>query len=470
MEAVMVLGLGDGSTEEFVSRELGLLDLRDKRLNERARKVLKVLQMKLCSTVRRLFLDAKEARQAYDFFSNPKVSGDKLMDCHYTETAKRVRGSAARYILAIQDEMRLNYTNHHAKTELGSIGKNRQTKQYGLIQHSVLCVTNENVPLGLMDVRYFDYDEIETKIHADKRELKDKANHYWVTALKAMRERLGRVEQRIITVADREGDFYEFLHPLIATGEEFVIRAKHNRHTGEVTHADNKKLWTLLEQAPAQGKLSVDIQDVNSREVKTIDLNVKAIEVTLPVPKKITVRERKAHNYQAIKLHVVTAFNGDHEWILLSTLPIDTLGQIREIINIYKSRWHIEDYHKVLKTGYQVDEIYLHSSRQAIENLLTLASISACRLYWLIYVGRSDPSIKADQVFDEFEWKAVYVFFKEPVPHQPPFLSEVILKIAQLGGYKKSKHASPPGIATMWTGFQHFTIAAQMYRNMSIKT
>lgn len=392
------------------------------------------------------------------------------MNCHYAETVKRIKASKARYILAIQDEMRLNYTDHYAKTELGSIGKNRRTEQYGLIQHSVLCVTNENVPLGLMDVSYFDYEEIETKIHADKRELKDKANHYWVTALKAMRERLGHVEQRIVTVADREGDFYEFLHPLITTGEEFVIRAKHNRHTSQDTRVDNKKLWTLLEEAPVQGKLSVEMQDVDSREIKTINLNIKAIEVSLPVPKKITVKERKANNYQAIKLNVITAFNGDHEWILLSSLPIKTVDQIKEIIEIYKARWHIEDYHKVLKTGYQVDEIYLHSSRQAIENLLVLASISACRLYWLIYVGRSDPDIKADQVFEEFEWKAVYVFFKEPIPDQPPILSEVILKIAQLGGYKKSKHATPPGIATMWTGFQHFTIAAQMYRNMSMKT
>lgn len=77
--------------------------------------------------------------------------------------------------------------------------------------------------------------------------------------------------------------------------------------------------------------------------------------------------------------------------------------QIKEIVTIYKSRWHIEDYHKILKTGYQVDEIYLHSSKEAIKNLLVLSSISACRLYWLIYIGRTEASIKADQLFEEFE-------------------------------------------------------------------
>ena len=47
-------------------------------------------------------------------------------------------------------------------------------------------------------------------------------------------------------------------------------------------------------------------------------------------------------------------------------------------------------------------------------------------------------------------------------------LSEVILRIARLGGYKFTKKGQPPGIKTMWIGFQQFTIAAQMYRNMTV--
>ena len=125
----------------------------------------------------------------------------------------------------------------------------------------------------------------------------------------------------------------------------------------------------------------------------------------------------------------------------------------------------IEDYHKILKTGYQIDEIYLHASREAIENALTMASISACRLYWIIYVGRVEASLKADSLFKDYEWKALYVYFKEKIPQQPPPLYEIILKIARLGGYKPRKGAQPPGIKTMWLGIQHFNIATEMYKN-----
>ena len=385
---------------------------------------------------------------------------------HYQQTVQRVHDSDAKYVLAIQDQMRLNFTSHKAKTDLGSIGKTGKTIQYGLIQHSVLAVTEKNEPLGLLDIDYFDYSDIDTSTDRGERKVEGKANIFWINALARARERLGNTQKKIITVADREGDFYEFLFALIKHGEEFVIRSKHNRILGEIYKRKGEKLRDLLDISPIKGSMQVEIQDVNSREIKEITLNLKATSITLPVP-EMPADYREEKGYSSITLNVIKAYNDEHEWILLTQLPIETAEQIKDILAIYKSRWHIEDYHKVLKTGYQVDEIYLYSSKEAIKKLLILAAISACRLYWLIYIGRTEASIKADQLFEEFEWKAVYVYFKEPIPEECPPVSEIMLKIARLGGYKHNKHASPPGIKSIWIGYQHFTIAAQMYRNMS---
>jgi len=376
----------------------------------------------------------------------------------------------SKYILAIQDEMRLNYTSHKAKTDLGVIGKTGKLDQYGIVQHSVLCVTDSNEPLGLMDITFFDFSEFDTKTNRDHRSIQDKTRCHWIDALNKMRNRLGKCDKPIITVADREGDFYEWLHSLVAEEEAFVIRAKHDRCVGDKFKKENKKLWALLSEAPIKDQMEVVIQDIASREMKTTILQLKALKITLPVPKHFTKKNCETNHYGPIQIHVVMAYNEDHEWLLLTSLPIETREQIQEVVSIYRARWHIEDYHKVLKTGYQVDEIYLHNSRQTILNLLTLASISACRLYWLIYVGRSEASIRADELFEDFEWKSVYVYFNEKIPEECPSLSVVILKIARLGGYKPTKDANPPGIKTLWIGFQQFTIAAQMYRNMSMKT
>ncbi len=59
---------------------------------------------------------------------------------------------------------------------------------------------------------------------------------------------------------------------------------------------------------------------------------------------------------------------------------------------------------------------------------------------------------------------------RKKYPNECPVLSEVILRIARLGGYKLTKQGKPPGIKTLWIGYQQFTVAAQMYRNMSSNT
>ena len=64
----MAHSLGSGTTIEFIAEEFKSLDLRDKRLNERARSIFHKLQIKLGSCIRRLFTEFQEARQAYDFF------------------------------------------------------------------------------------------------------------------------------------------------------------------------------------------------------------------------------------------------------------------------------------------------------------------------------------------------------------------------------------------------------------------
>ena len=464
----MTCNLGIGTNSEFIDEEFSSLGLNDIRLDKRTKHIALTLQNKLGSCVRRLFTEKKDARQCYDFFSNPKVSSERLLSPHYENTVKRIKASKSDYILAIQDQMYLNFTKHKAKIDLGRIGKSGKTTQYGIIQHSTLCVDDKNEPFGLIDVAHFDYSDVDVSEDRGKRAIEDKASIAWISSLKNMRQRLGDSKKRIITVGDRESDFYAFLHPLIHGNEEFVIRSQHNRILGKEYKKGNQKLQASFENAPIVGKMRTTIQDPNSREIKNMTLFLKAATIDIPVPNKLKQEVIDKNKYTPIRLNVVVAYNENHKWTLLTTLPIKTILQIRKIVKIYRSRWHIEDYHKVLKTGYQVDEIYLHSSKEAIKNLLVLASISACRLYWLIYIGRTQACVKADQLFEEFEWKSLYVYFKEPVPEESPSIAEIVLKIARLGGYKSSKHSGPPGIKSMWIGYQQFTIAAQMYRNMSL--
>lgn len=57
-----------GSITTFVDSEFQTLQLKDKRLESRAKKILKQLQFSLTSCIRRLFTDPHDAHQAYHFF------------------------------------------------------------------------------------------------------------------------------------------------------------------------------------------------------------------------------------------------------------------------------------------------------------------------------------------------------------------------------------------------------------------
>lgn len=403
------------------------------------------------------------------FFSNPKVSSKALMQPHLQRTVARIQSAKTDYILSIQDSVVLNYTSHKAKTEMGLISRTEHRDQYGLIQHNTLCVTDQNESLGLLDLQHFHHDDFDTDIPRDKRMIEEKKDICWINASRARRALLGHTNKKIITVADREGDFFEFLHDLWIHKESFVIRAQHNRSIGEKNLKNNNtKLFELLHSQTIFGTIQACINDVDTHEIKHIELKIKKLgDIQLPPAFKLL---RQMPQYKPITANAVLAYNETYCWILLTDLPVETLANCERVISIYKSRWHIEDYHKILKTGYQVDEIYLHASRQAVENALTMASLSACRLYWLIYTGRVAESIKADRLFAAYEWKSLYVYFKEKVPLETPSLSTIILKIARLGGYKQKKNDRPPGIKTMWLGFQSFTVIAQMYYNMSTKT
>lgn len=64
----MESALGCGTSEEFFEREFADLDLNDQRLNKRCKKIIEKLHTETGSCIRRIFLEPKEARQAYDFF------------------------------------------------------------------------------------------------------------------------------------------------------------------------------------------------------------------------------------------------------------------------------------------------------------------------------------------------------------------------------------------------------------------
>ena len=142
------------------------------------------------------------------------------------------------------------------------------------------------------------------------------------------------------------------------------------------------------------------------------------------------------------------------EWILLTSLPIDELEQVREVVQDYCVRWMIEVFFRVLKSGCRVEaRRFEHIDRLlpclAVYLIVTWRTLYVCRL------GREFPDMSCEAIFEPAEWKSVYqIVRREPPPKRPPTLSQMVRLVAQLGGYVNRKRKDPPGPQTVWLGLQ----------------
>ena len=110
--------------------------------------------------------------------------------------------------------------------------------------HSCIAVTDQGIPLGIIyqetNTREKPKDDSQTKEQKRSRPIEEKENFRW---LDSMRETLLRMpaDIPILTVCDREGDFYEFFSEAADLKANFLIQIVQNRMVD-----DGKKIFHEL--------------------------------------------------------------------------------------------------------------------------------------------------------------------------------------------------------------------------------
>ena len=112
---------------------------------------------------------------------------------------------------------------------------------------------------------------------------------------------------------------------------------------------------------------------------------------------------------------------------------------------------------RVFKTGCRVEEIQLETLSR-LKNCLAFYKIIAWRIMYLTYMNRECPTLPCDAVFDDCEWKSVWLVVKKnALPGTPPTLSEFMSLLTQLGGYNNRQTEPPPGPQPVWVGIRRMT-------------
>ena len=138
--------------------------------------------------------------------------------------------------------------------------------------------------------------------------------------------------------------------------------------------------------------------------------------------------------------------------MLLTSLPVDSFEAAWEVIEFYECRWLIEEYHKVLKTGCQMER---HALREAsrLEPLTALISVIGVRLLQLKTIGRHDPEQLAHRRVPS-RWLDALKALRPRLKKTQLTVYEFFRELAKLGGFLGRKHDGEPGWQTTWRGYQ----------------
>ena len=138
------------------------------------------------------------------------------------------------------------------------------------------------------------------------------------------------------------------------------------------------------------------------------------------------------------------------EWVLLTSLPIQSIEQAWERVDWYRARWIVEDYHQGLKTGCRVEQRQVQSY-EGLRRLLGLLAPAAVRLLQLRASARQTPEQPASQTLPT---EIVHVVAaRAGVPADQLTTQQCWHTIARFGGYLGRKGDGPPGWKTLWGGW-----------------
>jgi hypothetical protein len=138
------------------------------------------------------------------------------------------------------------------------------------------------------------------------------------------------------------------------------------------------------------------------------------------------------------------------DWKLYTTEPVESAQQISRVIDIYRARWMIEEYFKVLKTGCAYEERQLESQK-TLTNLLGVFVPIAWMLLHLRSQARQRPTAKATEVFSISQITILKAKTKLKKVVEPT-IEEAYWALASLGGHLTQN--GPPGWQVLWKGMR----------------
>lgn len=459
----------------WAESEFGDARLGDERRSKRLVQLAAAVAKRPAGTVTRACGSSAMLEGAFRWLENPSIGSEPVRQAMQRASLRRCAGQKQVYVAI--DATSLSLSDEANARDLGAVGTWTQGAR-GVHVMTALAVSAGGAPLGICDQQMWvrkRRSEATAKSH-----LKDpyqRETRYWLDALQNTQDAFQQlVDCEPFFQLDRGADCW----PVLQLAQErkllLTVRAAHGNRR---VNGDTGSLRQEVESGPVRARLRLHVparskvkkrqrvagkcvHRVIQRRARDSTFTIRAKEVSLVVGKG----ELLAINAVLVREHGRSA-DDRIEWLLLTTHPVRTTADLRSVVQGYKQRWRVEEFHRAWKRGLCSVEDNQLRSRQAVFKWATILAAVASRAHRITYLARTAPDAAASDEFSPQELRAL-IAMRQPRGiklDDVPTLAQAVRWVADLGGYFGPSNG-PPGPTVIGRGLHDLLIATQAIQNL----
>lgn len=381
-------------------------------------------------------------KSAHRLFSE---DGLDIQSGHIEETVSRCKAQSM--ILVLEDTTDINYQGHKQTEGLGDLGGGINPIA-GICAHTALAVSIDREPLGLLGQHIWaPVSETRKSALLKKLNIEQKESYKWLRTIQWVNQHLLSYDGQVIIVGDREGDFYEHFSASRNKKVDLVVRLLH-KHRNVQWNDEKIRVRDLLSKLSVVGKRQIVLPARKGQKERKVVLSISYTSFICP--------GRRYHKEPGIPLNIIRAIEEAPpqgaeplEWIIMTTLPVNSLEQAIEILDIYTMRWIIERFFYVLKQGLRIERLQFDNFKR-LSNAIKLCSIVAWYLIKIAYLSKSNEHDPADKHFDAME----KVILEKITNKKIETVRDYVLSLGKLVGFVPSTKQPYPGEKLLWQAIQ----------------
>lgn len=446
--------------EEFGDAELG-----DQRRTTRLVRLAAAVARTPSALLTRSLASSADREAGYRFVESDRVSVQGIADAMFAASARRCV-EHAQVIVAV-DQSTLSIVDRKGTKGLGRTGRRQApSSRRGAEVMSAVARTLAGSTLGVLgQVWHIRSEEPSPSPKQDRRDVEQRESALWGNCLRRAKQAIEAEapDTRVWFQLDRGADAVHVIETALSLDADFTIRSAQNRCL-----EDGRRLHDVIRRATPVGRLTANIPDSHAPagepRMRRAVLTLRARRVVL------LKKNRHGTRKGAVELTVVHALEQARsdrrpriEWFLLTNVEAKTLDEAARVVQAYRGRWAVEEFHRAWKSGVCDVESSQLRSAGAFMRWATILAAVASRAERLKTLSRAEPDRAASDELtrDEIDAAIVLSDTKRHRIGDELTLHQAVALIAQIGGYTGLKNAGgPPGATVIARGLHDVTVAA----------